>query len=169
MIVFLELNFLSHYLLLEAHPAAGSPGLGFKRWHHKLSPLAVQEDLLSSHWDLSREPELLTATHWQHSDPRGNQGTFFFFENWKWEKAKWHLLGIVVLVRGEETDLTRCKWENNRFHWVSEALNGFRSACSWLPCIETTVSNDGMCFQKKWVAFSSKGHSTFCHSPNSLF
>lgn len=153
MIVFVELTFLSHYLLLKAHTPPGSPELKFKRCHHKLFPLAVQEVLISSHLDPHQEPEFLTATHWQHSDPRGNQGTFFFTENLKCENVKWHFLGTVVTVRGEDSDWTRCKWENSRFHNVYkalEALNGFRSGCYWQPCVEPMMPN------KWWHVFSIK-------------
>lgn len=155
------------FLLLKAHPAPGSPELKFKRGHHKLFPLAVQE-VISSHLDLHQGPELLTATHWQHSDPRGNQGTFFFTENQKWENIKWRLLGIIVMVRGEDIHWSRCKWEN-RFQTVYEAveaLNGFWSGCYWQPFRETMVPKDFYCvFNKKWTGFSSKRRSTVCPRP----
>lgn len=71
------------------------------------------------------------------------------------------------MVRGEDTDWSRCKWEN-RFQTVYEAveaLNGFWSGY-WQPCIETMVPKDFYCvFNKKWTVFSSKRCSTVCPTP----
>jgi len=92
MIVFVELTFLPHYSpqLLKAHPAPASPELKLMRSLHKLSPLAVQRVLPSSHRDLNQEPELLPAvnTHWLTSDPRGNQRVFFFHQKLKREDVE---------------------------------------------------------------------------------